>query len=81
MISDLFDISLDELVMDKQPETIEQKSGFYEKTVELSKKVLTEENKEKMSKAFKVFLFILAFILVVDLITLVIFFLMNGAPS
>ena len=49
-ISDMFEISLDELVMDKVPTQIGEASSKSEIAIELKEKVLTDENKKKAKK-------------------------------
>ena len=52
-ISDMFEISLDELVMDKVPTQIGENSFKSEIASELKEKVLTDENKKKAKKGLK----------------------------
>ena len=46
----MFEISLDELVMDKVPTQIGEDSSKSEIAIELKEKVLTDENKKKAKK-------------------------------
>ena len=82
-ISELFDISLDELVLDKatkKEETSEQivKSELYS---DIKEHVLTENNKEKAKKGLKITGIVLGAILLIDLISMIIFFVFFGIPQ
>ena len=79
-ISDLFGISLDELVMDKTPEPADQpaKSEFY---TDIKEKVLTDQNKKRAKKGLKIAAAILGGILLVDLLTMIIYFSLHGFPQ
>ena len=82
-ISELFDISLDELVLDKatkKEETSEQivKSELYS---DIKEHVLTENNKEKAKKGLKIAGIVLGAILLIDLISMIIFFVFFGIPQ
>ena len=81
-ISELFEISLDELVLDKVPEeayTSSQvvKSEFYS---DIKENVLTDENRKKAKKGLKIAAIVLGIIVLIDLISFVIYVLMNGFP-
>ncbi len=82
-ISELFDISLDELVLDKaakKEEASEQivKSELYS---DIKERVLTEENKKKAKKGLKIAGIIIGAILLIDLISMIIYFAFFGAPQ
>ncbi|MBR6151446.1 MAG: helix-turn-helix transcriptional regulator [Lachnospiraceae bacterium] len=82
-ISDLFEVSLDELVKDKVPEQAapqEQlvKSGFYS---DLKKHVLTQENKKKTQKGLKIAGIAFGVFLLVDFLTFLIYVLIFGLPQ
>ena len=82
-ISDLFEVSLDELVKDKVPEQAapqEQlvKSGFYS---DLKKHVLTQENKKKTQKGLKIAGIAFGVFLLVDFLTFLIYVLIFGPPQ
>ncbi len=83
-MSDLFEISLDELVLDKKeekkPEASEQvvKSEFYS---DLKEHVLTEDNKKKTKKGLKIAGIALGAFLLVDIISFIIYVLMFGLPK
>ena len=82
-ISDLFEMSLDELVKDKVPEQAapqEQivRSEFYS---DLKKHVLTEENKKKTQKGLKIAGIAFGVFLLVDFLTFLIYVLILGLPQ
>lgn len=86
LISDLFDISLDELVLGRKPEPAsapasETPAKAPEILSALEEKVLTEDNRKKAKKGLKITGIVLSVILTVDLITMVIYFLLNGVPK
>lgn len=81
-ISELFEISLDELVLDKVPEEADTsaqvvKSEFYS---DIKENVLTDENRKKAKKGLKIAAILLGIIVLIDLISFVIYVLMNGFP-
>jgi transcriptional regulator with XRE-family HTH domain len=65
-ISDMFEISLDELVMDKVPTQIGEASSKSEIAIELKEKVLTDENKKKAKKGLKIAAIIFGVIVLID---------------
>ena len=65
-ISDMFEISLDELVMDKVPTQIGETSFKSEIASELKEKVLTDENKKKAKKGLKIAAIIFGVIVLID---------------
>ena len=81
-ISELFEISLDELVLNKVPEKADTsaqvvKSEFYS---DIKENVLTEENRKKAKKGLKIAAIVSGIIVLIDLISFVIYVLMNGFP-
>lgn len=81
-ISELFEISLDELVLDKVPEEADTsaqvvKSEFYS---DIKENVLTDENRKKAKKGLKIAAIVLGIIVLIDFISFVIYVLMNGFP-
>ncbi len=81
-ISELFEISLDELVLNKVPEEADTsaqvvKSEFYS---DIKENVLTEENRKKAKKGLKIAAIVFGIIVLIDLISFVIYVLMNGFP-
>ena len=81
-ISDLFEISLDELVMDKAPEPAPAPhpagSELYS---DIKEKVLTEENRKKAKKGLKIAAIVLGAVLAVDVVSFVIYVAVNGFPK
>ena len=82
-ISELFDISLDELVLDKaakKEETTEQttKSDLYS---DIKEHVLTEDNKKKVRKGLKIAGIALTVFFLIDLISMIIYFAFFGVPK
>lgn len=79
-MSDLFDVSLDKLVMGKEDKTEEGATAKSDFAVVLNEKVLTNKNKKKAKSALKIAGIIAAAILAVDMISMIIFFAINGFP-
>ena len=77
----MFDCSMDYLLKE---DVIEkngaQASGFTEKVTEISKKVMTDKNKGKAKKILKIIGIILAVFLVVDIISMILYFCVLGTP-
>ena len=81
-ISDLFEISLDELVKGetpKQSDVSEQvvKSEFYS---DIKEHVLTDNNKAKARKGLKIAGIVVAVIVLIDVISFVVYAIMFGLP-
>jgi len=70
-ISDLFDISLDELVMGK--DAVNEK--------EWTERVLTSDNKKKAKKGLKIVGIIFGGLVLVDIISLIVYFSLYGVPQ
>lgn len=84
-ISDLFGISLDELVMNKAPEpaptaTQVQTAGS-EMYHDIKEHVLTEDNKKKAKKGLKIAAIIAGVIVLIDIISFVVYVAINGFPK
>lgn len=81
-ISDLFGISLDELVLDKAPEPAPApqtaKSELY---TDIKEKVLTDKNRKKAKKGLKIGAIALGVFLAIDLISFIIYVALNGFPK
>ena len=82
-ISNLFDISLDELVLDKAQEPEEPakevvKSELYS---DIKEHVLTEANKEKAKKGLKIAGIALGVFLLIDVISLIVYVIAFGFPK
>lgn len=84
-ISDLFGVSLDELVLDKAPEPapapVEQAPAKSELYSDIKKHVLTDDNKKKVRKGTKIALVVLGIILAIDAISFVVYVALNGLPK
>ena len=79
-ISDLFDVSLDKLVMGKEDEPQNPTTTKSELVTVLNEKVLTSNNKKKAKSVLKIVGIIAAVILLVDAISMIIYFAVNGVP-
>ena len=79
-ISDLFGISLDELVLDKAPESAEKpaKSELY---TDIKEKLLTDENKKKAKKGLKIAAIVFGALVLVDVISMIVYFSLHGFPK
>lgn len=84
-ISDLFEVSLDQLVMGKEPVT--EKSGE-KPTLDkseflnvMNEKVLTEENKKKTKRGLKVAGIIFLLMVLIDMISMIVYFILYGVPQ
>jgi len=81
-ISELFDISLDELVLDKAsappPDAQPEKSELY---TDIKEKVLTEDNKKKAKKGLKIAAIVLGAFVLIDLVSFVVYVSVNGFPG
>ena len=73
LLAELFEISLDELVLDKVSVTT--------RLDELGTKVMTKENKQKAKKGLKAFGIIAGAVLAIDAISVIIYFLCWGFPK
>lgn len=79
-MSDLFDVSLDKLVMGKEDEETPPSTTKSEFVTVLNEKVLTNKNKKRAKSILKVVGIILAAILLIDVISMIIYFAVNGMP-
>jgi len=80
-ISDLFEISLDELVTDKAPVRIGENTTKSEIINELKEKVLTDANKQKAKRGLKIVAIILGIIVLIDIISMIVYFSLYGFPQ
>lgn len=80
-ISDLFEISLDELVLDKAAVSSEGTSSKSEVLSELKEKLLTDENKKRAKKGFKIAGIVFGVLVLADVISMVVYFSINGFPN
>ena len=79
----LFECSMDYLLKDEVTEKTGasvSESTFTEKVTEISKKVMTDKNKGKAKKILKIIGIILAVFLVVDIISMILYFCILGTP-
>ena len=79
----LFECSMDYLLKDEVTEKTGvsvSESTFTEKVTEISKKVMTDKNKGKAKKILKIIGIILAVFLVVDIISMILYFFVLGTP-
>lgn len=82
-ISELFGVSLDELVLDKtpkqeQPSVQVVRSELYS---DIKEHVLTDDNKKKAKKGLKIAGIALGVFLLIDVISLVVYVMINGFPK
>ena len=80
-ISDLFEISLDELVMDKVSSRTGEDSTKSEIVSQIKEKILTDENKQKAKRGFKIIAIVFGIILLIDVISMVVYFSLYGFPQ
>lgn len=85
-ISDLFGISLDELVLDKAPEPVPEvqpaKPDIYsEIKADIKANILTDSNRKKIKKGLKIAGIIIGAILAIDIISFVVYVALNGFPK
>ena len=79
----IFECSMDYLLKDEVAEKTGasvSESYFTEKVTKISKKVLTDKNKGKAKKILKIIGIILAVFLVVDIISMILYFCVLGTP-
>lgn len=80
-ISDLFDISLDELVLGKSQASGDTSSKTEDIINVLEEKVLTTENKKRAGKGLKIAGILFGAVLAVDVISMIIYFVLYGVPK
>ncbi len=80
-ISDLFELSLDELVMDKVPASDKETSPTSEIVTEFKQKIWTEDNKKKAKRGLKIAAIIFGIILLIDVLSMIIYFGLYGFPQ
>ncbi len=80
-ISDMFEISLDELVMNKVLTHIEKTSSKSEIASELKEKVLTDENKKKAKNGLKIAVIIFGIIILIEVISMIVYVSLYGFPQ
>lgn len=72
-ISELFQVSLDELVLDKVPEKAPEKSAKSELYSDIKEKVLTEDNRKKAKKGLKIAAIVLGALVIADIVSFIVF--------
>ena len=82
-IGELFDISLDELVLDKAPEhdEISEQAVKPDLYSDLKEHVLTDDNKQKAKKGLKIAGIVLGVVLLIDVISMIVYFVFFGMPQ
>ena len=80
-ISSLFEISLDELVMDKAPVESGETSVKSEMASKLKEKVLADEQKKKIKRGLKIAAIVFGVILLIDVISMIVSFILYGFPQ
>lgn len=80
-ISDLFEISLDELVLDKIPAQAGETAAKTEILGKLEQKVLTEENKKKAKRGLMIAAIIFGILITIDVISMIVYFGLYGFPK
>lgn len=80
-ISDMFGISLDELVMDKVPARKDESLSKSEIVGELKDKILSDESKKRTKKWIKIAGIFLGIIVFIDIVSMIIYVSLNGFPQ
>lgn len=80
-ISDLFGISLDELVMDKATVYKAESTIKSDAVNEFKKRVFTPENKHRAKIGLKIAAIILGMIVLIDVISMIAYFCLYGLPQ
>ena len=83
-ISELFEVSLDELVLDKKPkqqEVVTEQIVKSELYSDIKENVLTDDNKKKAKKWLKIVAIIFGIMLAIDMISLIVAAIVYGLPQ
>ncbi|MBE5966648.1 MAG: helix-turn-helix transcriptional regulator [Lachnospiraceae bacterium] len=80
-LSNYFDITLDELVLGRKPFSFEEKKEETAVTQIRNSKVFTQVNQKKIRKGLKITGIIAVIILSIDIISMIIYFVINGVPQ
>lgn len=80
-ISDLFEISLDELVLGRTPDNSDATPHTSDFLAAFEQKVLTSQNKRRLHKGLKIATIITGIIVAIDVISMLVYFIMYGFPS
>ena len=76
-ISELFQVSLDELVLDKVPEKAPEKPAKSELYSDIKEKVLTEGIRKKAKKGLKIAAIVLGALVIADIVSFIVFAALN----
>lgn len=79
MLSDYFEISLDELVMGKESEKINNQKESFLKSME--DKILTPPNKRKATKILKIIGIVFLVLFIIDVLSMIVYFSIYGLPK
>jgi len=83
-ISELFEVSLDELVLDKKPkqqEVVAEQIVKSELYSDIKENVLTDDNKKKAKKWLKIVAIVFGIMLALDMISLIVAAIVYGLPQ
>ena len=80
-ISDMFGISLDELVMDKVPDQMGETFSNSETVSRLKENVFTDGNKKILKKGVKIAAIMFGVILLIDVISMIVYVSLYGFPQ
>lgn len=80
-ISDLFGISMDELVLGKEQKLTEGAGKTAEILCACGEKVWTPENKKTAKKGLKILGILAGIVLAIDIISMIVYFLVYGVPK
>ena len=80
-ISDMFGISLDELVMDKVPYQMGETLSKSETVSQLKENVFTDGNKKMLKKGVKIAAIMFGVILLIDIISMIVYVSLYGFPQ
>ena len=80
-ISDMFGISLDELVMDKVPYQMGETLSKSETVSQLKENVFTDGNKKMLKKGVKIAAIMFGVILLIDVISMIVYVSLYGFPQ
>ena len=80
-LGDLFEVSLDELVLGKGMTERSPLSNKSEIIDELQERILTEDNKKKAKKGLKTAAIVMGIVVGIDFISMIIYFLLYGIPK
>lgn len=80
-MSDLFGVTLDELVMDKAPAPGGEATAATELISEIRQKIFTSQNKQKARQGLKIAAIIFGIMLLIDIISMIVYFCCYGIPQ